>query len=90
MLFLPTMEQLKINIKQICFEQKQASELFAHLQDQIMRSVSKPPFSIAEQDFDLDDFSLVDTNLTVISDLSYYFTIPQTQLALFILHQESV
>ena len=38
----------------------------------------------------MEDFSLVDTNLTIINDLTFYFTIPQNQLALFILHTESV
>ena len=66
MLFLPTMEQLRINIKQTCAANKHSSELFTSLQDQIMNSVAKPPFNIAEPDFDLDEFNLVDTNLTVI------------------------
>ena len=66
MVFLPTMEQLRLNIKDICAVGKQASELFAHLHSQIMSSVQRAPFNIREQDFDIDEFSLVDTNLAVI------------------------
>ena len=90
MVFLPSMEQLQLNIKHICQETKQADELLNHLQDKIIKCVKKAPFNIPEHEYDVDYFSLVDTNLTVISDLTYYFTIPQNQLALFILHEESV
>ena len=90
MVFLPTMEQLRLNIKHMCVNTKQSAELLQSMQPQIQNSVSRPPFNIGEQGFDLDEFNLVDTNLTVIGDLSYYFTIPQSQLALFILHTESV
>ena len=89
MVFLPTMEQLRLNIKHIAIN-KSSAELMNNLQDNIMASVGRAPFNIPEEEFDLDDFNLVDTNLTVISDLTYYFTIPQNQLALFILHTESV
>ena len=41
-----------------------------------MQSVAKAPYNIAEHDYDVDEFNLVDTNLTVILDLTYYFTIP--------------
>lgn len=89
MVFLPLMEQLKLNIKSMAPNQTSA-ELLISLKDSISGSVAKPPYNISEHDFDIDDYNLVDTNLTVISDLSYYFTIPQSQLALFILHTESV
>ena len=76
MVFLPTMEQLRLNIKHIAIN-KSSAELMNNLQDNIMASVGRAPFNIPEEEFDLDDFNLVDTNLTVISDLTYYFTIPQ-------------
>ena len=47
MVFLPLMEQLKLNIKSMAPNQTSA-ELLISLKDSILSSVTKPPYNISD------------------------------------------
>ena len=81
------MAQLKLDIAETA-PSKNASQILDKLHTDI-QSVAEKNFGVPSFQFQLTDYHLVDTNLNSITDLTWYLSFPQEQLALFVMHRDT-